>query len=67
MNSSLGAMVETLRVNQPAKGKESIDADSRLVFDHQPIAGFRNQHPLGHCDLHSSGEFDDQNYRCASP
>ena len=67
MTSSLEAMVERLRVNQPAKDNESIDADSRFVFDLQLIAGLRNQHSLGHCDLHPSGELDDQNYKCAFP
>jgi hypothetical protein len=67
MTSSLEAMVETLRVNQLAKGNEGIDADSRLVFDPQLITGLRNQHPLGHCDLQPSGNLNDQNYRCAFP
>jgi hypothetical protein len=67
MISSLEAIVERLRVNQSAKGNEGIDADSRFVFDPQPIAGLRKQHPLGHCDLNPSGELDGQNYRCAFP
>jgi hypothetical protein len=67
MTSSFEAIVGTLQVNQSAEGNESIDADSRFVFDPQAIAGLRNQHPLRHCDLHPSGELDDQNYRCAFP
>ena len=67
MTSSLGAIVERSRVNQSAKGNEGIDVDSRFVFDPQPIADLRNQHPLGHCDLHPSGGLDDQNYRLAFP
>jgi len=41
MTSSLEAIVERLRVNQSAKGNEGIDADSRFVFDPQPIASLR--------------------------
>ena len=67
MTSSLEAIVEALRVNQSAKGNESVDADSRFVFDPQPIASLRNQHPLRHCDLHPSGDLDDQDDRCAFP
>lgn len=67
MTSNLEAIVERLRINQSAEGNESIDADSRFVFDPQAIAGLRDQHPLRHCDLHPSGELDDQNYRFAFP
>ena len=67
MTRSLEAVVGGLRTNQPAKVMESVDADSRFVFDSQTITGPRSQHPFRHCDLRSSGNLDNQNARFVFP
>ena len=54
-------------MDQPAQVMESVDADSRFVFDSQSITDLRNQHPFGHCNLRSSGKPDNQNCRFAFP
>jgi hypothetical protein len=67
MSRSLDAVVEALRIDQSTKVNKSIDADSRFVFDRQPITDLRNRHPFGHCDLRSAGNLHNQNYRLVFP
>jgi hypothetical protein len=67
MTRSLWGTDLTLRVDQSTKVNKSIDTDSRLLSDRQPITGLRNHHPLGHSNLRPAGQLDNQNCRLAFP
>jgi hypothetical protein len=56
-----------VHIDESAQVHKSTNANSGHVFGLQLIADLGIQHPLRHCDLHTPGEFDDQNYRCAFP
>ena len=61
------SFAKAMRVEQSAQLKQRIDRNSRFHCINELITDVRNQHPIGHRDLRTSGQSNNQNYRVTSP